>query len=145
MSKEVNKHEQLTFDFDKEYPSLLEPLQQKEKELGISSPDLIPPKIQLANFYVENGKYNNAHKCLTNVIEQIHFLKHDDLPSQHCLEKLSGLAAVFDQHITGAGMADRLDAALLLKTINQKTRKLDRQEIKYTVEEQMVSVQMVEA
>ena len=23
MSKEVNKHEQLTFDFDKEYPSLL--------------------------------------------------------------------------------------------------------------------------
>ena len=90
-------------------------------------------------------KYNNAHKCLTKVIEQIHFLKHDDLPSQHCLEKLSGLAAVFDQHIPGAGMADRLDAALLLKTINQKTRKLDRQEIKYTVEEQMVSVQMVEA
>ena len=34
MSREVNKHEQLTFDFDKEYPSLLEPLQKKEKELG---------------------------------------------------------------------------------------------------------------
>ena len=144
MSREVNKHEQLTFDFDEEYPSLLEPLQQKEKELGVSSPDLIPRKIQLINFYVENGKYNNAHKWLTKVIEQIHFLKHDDLPSQHCLEKLSGLAVVFDQHIPGAGMADRLDAALLLKII-QKTRKLDRQEIKYTVEEQMVSVQMVEA
>ena len=145
MSKEVSRPEQLTFDFDEEYPSLLEPLQKKEKELGGSSPDLISPKIQLVNFYVENGKYNNAHKWLTKVIEQIHFLKHDDLPSQHCLEKLSGLAAVFDQHIPGAGMADRLDATLLLKTINQKTRKLDRQEIKYTVEEQMVSVQMVEA
>ena len=140
----MDNQQQLAFDFDKEIPSLIEPLQQKEKELGVSSPDLIPPKIQLINFYVENGKYNNAHKCLTNVIEQIHFLKHDDLPSQHCLEKLSGLAAVFDQHITGAGMSDRLDAALLLKII-QKTRKLDRQEIKYTVEEQMVSVQMVEA
>ena len=141
----MDNQQQLAFDFDKEIPSLVEPLQQKEKELGVSSPDLIPPKIQLINFYVENGKYNNAHKCLTNVIEQIHFLKHDDLPSQHCLEKLSGLAAVFDQHIPGARMADRLDATLLLKTINQKTRKLDRQEIKYTVEEQMVSVQMVEA
>ena len=141
----MDNQQQLAFGFDKEIPSLVEPLQQKEKELGVSSPDLIPPKIQLINFYVENGKYNNAHKWLTKVIEQIHFLKHDDLPSQHCLEKLSGLAAVFDQHIPGAGMADRLDATLLLKTINQKTRKLDRQEIKYTVEEQMVSVQMVEA
>ncbi|SVD40991.1 uncharacterized protein METZ01_LOCUS393845, partial [marine metagenome] len=37
MSREVNKHEQLTFDFDKEYPSLLEPLQKKEKELEVES------------------------------------------------------------------------------------------------------------
>ena len=60
----MDNQQQLAFDFDKEIPSLVEPLQQKEKELGVSSPDLIPPKIQLINFYVENGKYNNAHKCL---------------------------------------------------------------------------------
>ena len=69
----MDNQQQLAFDFDKEIPSPVEPLQQKEKELGVSSPDLIPRKIQLINFYVENGKYNNAHKWLTKVIEQIHF------------------------------------------------------------------------
>ena len=62
MSREVNKHEQLTFDFDKKYPSLLEPLQKKEKELGVASSDLIPLKIKLINFYFEKGDVNNVHK-----------------------------------------------------------------------------------
>ena len=37
MSKKEIRHEQLSFSFDKEYPSLLEPLRQKENELGTSS------------------------------------------------------------------------------------------------------------
>ena len=67
MSREVNKHEQLTFDFDKEYPSLLEPLQKKEKELGGSSPDLIPLKLKLINFYFAKGDVSNVHKYLEGV------------------------------------------------------------------------------
>ena len=64
MSKEVNKHEQLTFDFDKEYPSLLEPFQKKEKELEVESSDLIPLKIKLINFYFAKGDVSNVHKYL---------------------------------------------------------------------------------
>ena len=64
MSREVNKHEQLTFDFDKEYPSLLKPLQKKEKELEVESSDLIPLKIKLINFYFAKGDVSNVHKYL---------------------------------------------------------------------------------
>ena len=84
MSREVKKHEQLTFDFDKEYPSLVEPLQQKEKELGDSSPELTPLNIKLnqkeinsealnpivislktehVNFYLEKDDLNNIQKA----------------------------------------------------------------------------------
>ena len=65
MSKEVSRHEQLTFDFDEEYPSLLEPLQKKEKELEVESADLIPLKIKLINFYFKKGDVNSAHKYLS--------------------------------------------------------------------------------
>jgi hypothetical protein len=109
MSKEVNKHEQLTFDFDEEYPSLLEPLEQKEKELGASSPDLIPLKIKLINFYFWKGDVNNVYKYLKSAIELIHSSKNGDLPLSNYLEQLSGPATVVDQNISGAGMVDRLD------------------------------------
>ena len=65
MKKKITMREQLTFNFDKEHPSLLEPLQQKEKELGASSPDLIPLKIKLINFYFEKGNVSNVHKYLS--------------------------------------------------------------------------------
>ena len=64
MSKEVSRHEQLTFDFNEEYPSLLEPIQKKEKKLGVASADLIPLKIKLINFYFEKGDVSNVHKYL---------------------------------------------------------------------------------
>ena len=65
MSKEKIRHEQLSFDFNKEYPSLLEPLRQKENEFGASSPELIPLKIKLINFYFEKGIVSNVHKYLS--------------------------------------------------------------------------------
>ena len=65
MNKEEIRHEQLSFDFDKEYPSLVEPLRQKEKELGVSSSDLIPLKIKLINFYFAKGDVSNVHKYIS--------------------------------------------------------------------------------
>ena len=120
MSREVKKHEQLTFGFDEEYPSLLEPLQTKEKELRASSPDLIPLKIKLINFYFWKGDVNSVYKYLKSAIELIHSSKNGDLPLSNYLEQLSGPATVVDQNISGAGMVDRLDEIAPLK-INRKS------------------------
>ena len=123
MSKEVNKHEQLTFDFDKEYPSLLEPLQKKEKKLGVASADLIPLKIKLINFYFEKGDVNNVYRYLKNVIELIHSSKDDGLPLSNYFEQLSDPANFVDQNIPSAGMIDQLNQITALKIIEQKEEK----------------------
>ena len=123
MSREVNKHEQLTFDFDKEYPSLLEPLQKKEKELGASSPELIPLKIKLINFYFNKGDINNVHEHLKSVLELIGLSKEDSHSCSSNLEQLSGPAAIVDKNIQGAGMVSRLDEIKSLKTRNKRIRK----------------------
>ena len=123
MSKKEIRHEQLSFGFDKEYPSLLEPLRQKEKELGVSSPDLIPLKIKLINFYLGKGDLNNAYTYLKNMVELLRLSKNDNLRQPHYLEEISDLAAVIDQNIPGAGMVDRLDEMTLLKTRKKKERK----------------------
>ena len=126
MSEEVINKEQLAFSFDQEIPSLLEPFQQKEKELGDSSPDLIPLKIQMLDAFIEQGNHYQAHKCFMSVIEMIRFAKSDDLPPSHDFEKLSDQAAVVDKNISGAGIVGRLEETLLLKTIGQKANKLGR-------------------
>ena len=123
MSKEVNKHEQLTFDFDKEYPSLLEPLQKKEKKLGVASADLIPLKIKLINFYFEKGDVNNVYRYLKNIIELIHSSKDDGLPLSNYFEQLSDPANFVDQNIPSAGMIDQLNQITALKIIEQKEEK----------------------
>ena len=123
MSREVNKHEQLTFDFDKEYPSLLEPLQKKEKELEVESSDLIPLKIKLINFYFNKGDINNVHEYLKSVLELIGLSKEDSHSCSSNLEQLSGPAAIVDKNIQGAGMVSRLDEIKSLKTRNKRIRK----------------------
>lgn len=123
MSKEKIRHEQLSFGFNKEYPSLLEPLRQKEKELGVSSPDLIPLKIKLINFYLGKGDLNNAYKHMKNMIGLLRLSKNDNLRQPHYLEEISDLAAVIDQNIPGAGMVNRLGAISFLKICNKKERK----------------------
>ena len=80
MNDEVASKKQSAFSFDQEIPSLLEPFQQKEKELGDSSPDLIPLKIQMLDAFIEQGNHYQAHKCFMSVIEMIRFAKSDDLP-----------------------------------------------------------------
>ena len=111
MSKKEIRHEQLSFGFDKEYPSLLEPLRQKENELGASSPDLISLKIKLVNFYFEKGDLNKAYTYLKNMVELLRLSKNDNLRQPHYLylEEISDLAAVIDQNIPDAGMVNRLD------------------------------------
>ena len=126
MSEEVINKEQLAFSFDQEIPSLLEPFQQKEKELGDSSPDLIPLKIQMLDAFIEQGNHYQAHKCFMSVIEMIRFAKSDDLPPSHDFEKLSDQAAVVDKNISGAGIVGRLEEILFLKTISQRAKKLGR-------------------
>ena len=123
MSKEKIRHEQLSFGFNKEYPSLLELLRQKEKELGVSSPDLIPLKIKLINFYLGKGDLNNAYKHMKNMIGLLRLSKNDNLRQPHYLEEISDLAAVIDQNIPGAGMVNRLDEIIHLKKSNKKKRK----------------------
>ena len=123
MSKEKIRHEQLSFGFNKEYPSLLEPLRQKEKEFGASSPELMSLKIKLINFYLGKGDLNNAYKYLRDVIELIPSNKNDGIAHSQYFEKLSGPAAVIDRNIPGAGMVDRLDEMTLLKTRKKKERK----------------------
>ena len=123
MSREVNKHEQLTFDFDKEYPSLLEPLQKKEKELGGSSPDLIPLKLKLINFYFLKKDVNNVYRYLKSVIELIRSSKDDGLPLSNYFEQLSDPANFVDQKIPSAGMIDQLNQITALKIIEQKEEK----------------------
>ena len=122
MSKKETRHEQLSFGFDKEYPSLLEPLRQKEKELGVSSPDLIPLKIKLINFYLGKSDLNNAYKYLRDVIELIPSNKNDGIAHSQYFEKLSGPAAVIDRNIPGAGMVGRLDEMTLLKTRKKRDK-----------------------
>ena len=56
MSEEVINKGQLAFSFGQEIPSLLEPFQQKEKELGDSSPDLIPLKMQMIDDMIRKLK-----------------------------------------------------------------------------------------
>lgn len=123
MSKKEIRHEQLSFGFDKEYPSLLEPLRQKEKEQGVSSPDLIPLKIKLINFYLGKGDLNNAYTYLKNMVEFLRLSKNDNLRQPHYLEEISDLAAVIDQNIPGAGMVNRLDEISFLKICNKEERK----------------------
>ena len=123
MSRELNKHEQLTFDFDKEYPSLLEPLQKKEKELEVESSDLIPLKIKLINFYFNKGDINNVHEYLKSVIELIGLSREDSHSCSSNLEQLSAPAAIVDKNIQGAGMVSRLDEIKSLKTRNKRIRK----------------------
>ena len=123
MNKKEIRHEQLSFSFDKEYPSLLEPLRQKEKELGVSSPDLIALKIKLTNFYLGKGDLNNAYTYLKNMVELLRLSKNDNLRQPHYLEEISDLAAVIDQNIPGAGMVNRLGAISFLKICNKKERK----------------------
>ena len=124
MNDEVASKKQSAFSFDQEIPSLLEPFQQKEKELGDSSPDLIPLKMQMIDAFVEQGNHYQAYKCFMSVIEMIRFAKSDDLPPSHDFEKLSDQAAVVDKNISGAGIVGRLEEALLLKTISQRAKKL---------------------
>ena len=123
MSKEEIRHEQLSFDFDKEYPSLLKPFRKQEKELGTSSPELIPLKIKLINFYLGKSDLNNAYKYLRDVIELIPSNKNDGIVHSQYFEKLSGPAAVIDRNIPSAGMVGRLDEMTLLKTRKKKERK----------------------
>ena len=123
MSKEVSRHEQLTFDFDEEYPSLLEPLQKKEKKLGVASADLIPLKIKLINFYFKKGDVNNVYRYLKNIIELIHSSKDDGLPLSNYFEQLSSPANFVDQNIPSAGMIDQLNQITALKIIEQKEEK----------------------
>ena len=126
MNDEVASKKQSAFSFDQEIPSLLEPFQQKEKELGDSNPDLIPLKMQMIDAFIEQGNHYQAHKCFMSVIEMIRFAKSDDLPPSHDFEKLSDQAAVVDKNISGAGIVGRLEETLLLKTIGQKANKLGR-------------------
>ncbi|MEC7641248.1 MAG: hypothetical protein VYC17_03745 [Nitrospinota bacterium] len=123
MSKQVTEYEQLAFNFNEEYPSLLEPLQTKEKELGASSPELIPLKIKLINFYFNKGDINNVHEYLKSVIELIGLSKDDSHSCSSNLEQLSAPAAVVDKNIQGAGMVSRLDEIKSLKTRNKGIRK----------------------
>ena len=123
MSKEVSRHEQLTFDFDEEYPSLLEPLQKKERELGGSSPDLIPLKLKLFNFYFLKKDVNNVYRYLKSVIELIRSTKDDGLPLSNYFEQLSDPANFVDQNIPSAGMIDQLNQITALKIIEQKEEK----------------------
>ena len=118
-TKPEYKHSKVSQLHDEEYPSLLEPLQKKEKKLGVASADLIPLKIKLINFYFGKGDVNNVYKYLKNVIELIPSSNDDDLPLSNYLEQLSGPATVVDQNISGAGMVDRLDEIAPLK-INRK-------------------------
>ena len=123
MSREVNKHEQLTFDFDKEYPSLLEPLQKKEKELEVESADLIPLKIKLINFYFLKKDVNNVYRYLKSVIELIRSSKDDGLPLSNYFKQLSDPANFVDQNIPSAGMIDQLNQITALKITEQKEEK----------------------
>ena len=125
MSKEVPRHEQLTFDFDEEYPSLLEPIQKKEKKLGVASADLIPLKIKLINFYFEKGDVNNVYRYIKNVIELIHSSKDDGLPLSNYFEQLSSPANFVDQNIPEAGMVDQLNKITALKIIKPEEDKLE--------------------
>ena len=109
MNKKEIRHEQLSFSFDKEYPSLLEPLRQKENEFGASSPELISLKIKLINFYLGKGDLNNAYKYIKDVIELIPSIKDDDIAYSQYLEQLTDLAMVTDKNIPDADMVNRLD------------------------------------
>ena len=125
MSREVNKHEQLTFDFDKEYPSLLEPLQKKEKELEVESSYLIPLKIKLINFYFEKGDINNVYEHLKSLIELVNSANNEDLPLINFYEQLSDPANFVDQNIPEAGMVDQLNKITALKIIKPEEDKLE--------------------
>ena len=69
--KIINKA-QSAFSFDQEIPSLLEPFQQKEKELGDSSPDLIPLKMQMIDAFIEQGNHYQAYKDFISLIDMIY-------------------------------------------------------------------------
>jgi hypothetical protein len=125
MKKKITMREQLTFNFDKEHPSLLEPLQQKEKELGASSPDLIPLKIKLINFYFLKGDVNRVYTYLKSLLELIHSYKGDDLPPSNYFEELSGPAIFIDQNIPDAGMMDRLNVIVPAKIYSKNERKTE--------------------
>ena len=117
MNKEVNRHEQLTFNFDKEIPSLLEPLQEKEKKLGVLSPELIPLKIKLIKFYLEKEDLKNTFKHLRSVIEII-FGVNPELPPSNYFKELFDLATVVDKHTSGAGMVVGYGWTPLLNILN---------------------------
>ena len=123
MNKKEIRHEQLSFSFDKEYPSLLEPLRQKENEFGASSPELIPLKIKLINFYFEKGDINNVYEYLKSLIELGNFANNEDLPLINFYEQLSDPANFVDQNIPSAGMIDQLNQITALKIIEQKEEK----------------------
>lgn len=102
---------------------MLEPLQKKEKELGDSSPDLIPLKIKLINFYFEKGDINNVYKYLKSLIGLVNSSNNEDLPLINFYEQLSDPANFVDQNIPSAGMIDQLNQITALKIIEQKEEK----------------------
>ena len=72
MNDEVASKKQSAFSFDQEIPSLSEPFQQKEKELGDSSPDLIPLKMQMIDAFIEQGNHYQAYKDFMSLIDMIY-------------------------------------------------------------------------
>ena len=88
MNKKEIRHEQLSFSFDKEYPSLLEPLRQKENELGTSSTGSVFYRIQMINCYLEEGDFSNAFKCLEKVVKVIFDV--NSKPSSNYFRELTG-------------------------------------------------------
>ena len=107
MNKKEIRHEQLSFSFDKEYPSLLEPLRQKENELGTSSTGSVFYRIQMINCYLEEGDFSNAFKCLEKVVKVIFDV--NSKPSSNYFRELIHLAAVIDKQISGKAMVDSFD------------------------------------
>ena len=126
MSEEVINKAQSAFSFDQEIPSLLEPFQQKKKELGDSSPDLIPLKMQMIDAFIEQGNHYQAYKDFMSLIDMIYSTDSSDLPASQDLEKLCGQAVIVDKNIPGTEIAVRLEEILFLKIISQRAKKLGR-------------------
>ena len=126
MNDDVANKKQSAFSFDQEIPSLLEPFQQKEKELGDSSPDLIPLKMQMIDAFIEQGNHYQAYKDFMSLIDMIYSTDSSDLPASQDLEKLCGQAVIVDKNIPGTEIAVRLEEILFLKIISQRAKKLGR-------------------
>ena len=124
MNDDVANKKQSAFSFDQEIPSLLEPFQQKEKELGDSSPDLIPLKMQMIDAFIEQGNHYQAYKDFMSLIDMIYSTDSSDLPASQDLEKLCGQAVIVDKNIPGTEIAVRLEEILFLKIISQRAKKL---------------------